>query len=261
MIRQNSVTKNMRIVAISDTHGYLPKNLPEGDILCICGDIVPLDYQSDLCKSVAWFTLEFVPWVDSLPYKKVIFIGGNHDFFLEALHKIPKKRVDSGEVLSTFISTPRRVLEKLLPGNNKGKHSKLVYLCDNSVEIEGKRFYGVPYVTSLPRWAFNRDADFLKSEIYSNIPRKVDVLLTHMPPRCLCMGEVQQKNAFNYMENYGSVELADAIAKRDIKYVICGHVHSGCHDFQTKGETTYVNVSLRDENYNIGYPATVFDLE
>ena len=35
----------MKFTAISDLHGYLPKDLPGGDVLCICGDIVPLDYE------------------------------------------------------------------------------------------------------------------------------------------------------------------------------------------------------------------------
>ena len=35
----------MKFTAISDLHGYLPKDLPSGDVLCICGDIVPLDYR------------------------------------------------------------------------------------------------------------------------------------------------------------------------------------------------------------------------
>ena len=75
----------MKFTAISDLHGYLPKDLPGGDVLCICGDIVPLDYQSDFTQSVAWFCLDFAPWADSQPYRKVVFIGGNHDFFLQEL--------------------------------------------------------------------------------------------------------------------------------------------------------------------------------
>lgn len=243
----------MKIVGISDIHGDFPKKMPEGDVLCICGDIVPLDYQNDIYASISWFDLEFVPWTDSLPYKKVIFIGGNHDFFLEALHK---KYLSSDEYI--FDSNPSRVLKKLLPGNNKGKH-KIVYLCDNSIEIEGKRIYGTPYIEDLSRWAFYRNKEEIVN-LYEKMPKKIDVLLTHMPPRCMGMGEVLQGNCYNSKANYGSESLADAISKRNIKYSLCGHVHSGCHELQEKDGTIYVNVSIKDENYKINYKPIVIEI-
>ena len=248
----------MKVVAISDLHGLLPKNLPAGDVLCICGDIVPLEYQSDSYQSVAWFDLEFVPWTDSLPYKKVIFIGGNHDFFLETLHK-RLTNIPEEDGFSEFRwRRPSDVIKRLLPGNNKGKH-KIIYLCDNSVELEGKTFYGTPYIADLKRWAFYRDKEYLKS-LYAMIPKKCDVLRTHMPPRVLGMGEVLQRGQFNSEANYGSEELAEAIAQRDIKYALCGHVHSGCHQPQELNGTIYANVSIKNEDYKEQYYPLEFEL-
>ena len=136
----------MKFTAISDLHGYLPKDLPGGDVLCICGDIVPLDYQSDFTQSVAWFCLDFAPWADSQPYRKVVFIGGNHDFFLQELGERHR---------------PSSVMKRLLPGPHKGQ-SKLVYLCDDSVEIDGIRIYGTPWIADLARWAFLQHNDELR---------------------------------------------------------------------------------------------------
>lgn len=65
----------MKFTAISDLHGYLPKDLPGGDVLCICGDIVPLDYQNDFAQSVAWFCLDFAPWADSQSYRNVVNVS------------------------------------------------------------------------------------------------------------------------------------------------------------------------------------------
>lgn len=75
----------MKIVGISDLHGHLPNpnEMPDGDVLCICGDIVPLNIQRDTLRSLAWFYLDFIPWTDSLPYEKVLIIAGNHVLFLE----------------------------------------------------------------------------------------------------------------------------------------------------------------------------------
>ena len=112
----------MKVVAFSDPHGDLPKvkNFPECDVVCIAGDICPLDVQRDLVESISWFLLTFKPWAESLPCKKVIFIGGNHDFFLWNIGPM------------TY-HTGADVIKKLL-GKYKG-NSKLVYLQDSSYEF------------------------------------------------------------------------------------------------------------------------------
>lgn len=246
----------MKVVAVSDLHGYLPKvsDMPDGDILCICGDIVPLDYQRDIVMSVAWFTLEFNKWANSLPYKKVLFIAGNHDFFLEELG--PKHfRSASG------------VMKKLLPGDNKGK-SKLVYLFDNSFEIEGKRFYGTPWVEELSAWAFYRPVENTDEygvglkDLYAKIPNKCDVILTHMPPRYMGLGEVIQRGSFNTGADYGSQILAETTVgtAKQFKYLLCGHVHSGCHTPVESCGRKLVNVSLKDEDYRVKYVPFVFEI-
>ena len=53
----------MKVVAFSDPHGYLPKvkDFPECDVVCIAGDICPLDIQRDLVESISWFLLTFKP--------------------------------------------------------------------------------------------------------------------------------------------------------------------------------------------------------
>lgn len=235
----------MKVVAISDLHGYLPKveNIPECDVLCICGDIVPLEYQDDNIQSIAWFCLEFVPWTDKLNCKKVLFIAGNHDKWLE--HLMIKSYNEDG---TKNYRSATDVLKKLLPGNNKGRH-KIVYLRDSLFKFEGKTFYGTPWISDLPGWAFNELEENLKENIYSKIPFKCDVLLTHMPPRMYNMGTVLQSN-WNYGANYGSQALADILQQRNIKYTFCGHVHSGEHNVQEyKDNCNVVNVSLKDERY------------
>ena len=42
--------KSIKVVAISDLHGYLPE-IPECDLLCICGDLVPLNVQANSRKT------------------------------------------------------------------------------------------------------------------------------------------------------------------------------------------------------------------
>lgn len=241
----------MRVIAVSDLHGYLPdpESIPACDVVCICGDIVPLEYQNDDAASIAWFCLEFVPWSDELDCKKVIFIAGNHDFFLEHIMLGPVREDGTRKC-----RTASEVLRKLLPGNNKGKH-KLVYLRDSSFELEGKRFYGTPWISGLPRWAFNQEEDELRTGNYAHIPHRCDVLLTHMPPALGDAGTVLQYSAFNYLADYSSKALADVLLERDIRYTFCGHVHTGGHVIADYGDGTVerkiVNVSVKDEDYRV----------
>lgn len=250
----------MKVVAISDLHGYLPKDLPAGDVLCICGDIVPLDYQRNTVQSTAWFCLDFLPWAESTLYKKVIFIAGNHDFFLETIG-------------SSHNNSASEVMKKLLPGEHK-KNSKLVYLQDNSFEFEGKRFYGTPWIEDLSSWAFYRPVENTieygrgLKELYNNIPKRCDVILTHMPPKIGYLGRVLEDGHYNTGTDYGSETLADVLANRDFQYLCCGHVHSGRHvpfnfgnnNGQFKYDRQMVNVSVKTEDYKPYYDPFVFEI-
>lgn len=234
----------MKIICISDLHGFLykPEDVPECDVVCICGDLVPLEYQNDDVASIAWFCLEFIPWTDRLKCKKVILVAGNHDFFLEHIMLGPVREDGSRKHRSAS-----EVLKKLLPGNNKGIH-KLIYLRDSSIEIDGKKFYGTPWITGLPGWAFSiTEEEFV--EKLKQMPKKLDVLLTHMPPNVCDMGTVLERT-WNQGANYGSDVLAEALNEREIEYAFCGHVHSGCHILEEyKPGCVIANVSVKDEDY------------
>lgn len=52
----------MKIAAISDLHGNLSFDVKKSDILCICGDIIPLDVQRNYQGSKDWFKKRFIPW-------------------------------------------------------------------------------------------------------------------------------------------------------------------------------------------------------
>lgn len=67
----------VKIAATSDLHGYLP-NIEEVDILLICGDILPLDIQVNMPKSLQWLEYSFKPWAEALKCDQVVFIAGNH---------------------------------------------------------------------------------------------------------------------------------------------------------------------------------------
>lgn len=253
----------MKIKAFSDNHGYLPsiEEIGECDVLCICGDIFPLQEQRDYYGSLSWYLGIFYPWVQSLKCKKVIMIAGNHDFFLEHLYE---KFVSKPDDISSKIYSYRiewtleipQVKELLEPK----KDSKLIYLIDRGVEVEGIKFYGTPYIQDLSRWAFYLDNESLKDK-FNEIPSNTDVLLTHQPPTLNNCGLVKQSHTFNYLNDYGSQILTDVITeKKNIKWVLSGHVHSGEHIPKEINNTNVVNVSIKDEDYKVKYNIFEFEL-
>ena len=233
--------KKIKVVGMSDLHGYLPKQIPECDIVLIAGDIVPLDIQWDTTASISWFLLDFKPWAEALPCEKVIFVAGNHDKFLY-------------EIGPETNHTASDVMKKLLRVHKK--QSKLVYLCDSSYEYKGRRIYGFPWCPELSKWPFYLSHEGLekKCEI---LPKRCDVLLTHCPPSYGLAGTVLQQG-YNYMTNFGCVELSEALTFRDIKWVVSGHIHSGNHREEMVNFTNIVNVSLKDEDYKVNYEPFVF---
>lgn len=152
----------MKICGISDIHGNLIKDIPECDVLCICGDIVPLDIQRQMDDSIKWFQNEFANWVKNLPCKKVIVVPGNHDFYLENKLKEWKGFVEDYEIYT---------------------NGKVRFLVDELFDYKGVSFYGTPWINPIlfGKWAFEYSTDEAKDNPFEKIP-KCDILLTHDNP-------------------------------------------------------------------------------
>ena len=209
----------MKIIAFSDNHGYLPE-LEPCDVVCICGDIIPLEIQRDIFMSWWWFNNKFKEWAEKLDCKKVIFIAGNHDFFLE-----DEEPFEMG---------------------------KVIYLKDSNYEYEGVTFYGSPWITGLPYWAFNV-SETEQEELFKKIPDNVDFLLTHTPP--FDMNDIGRVD-FNQGNpiDFGSKALTKILSKdKNIRFALSGHIHSGNHNLTERNNIKLYNVSLNDESYDIYY--------
>lgn len=224
----------MKLFAISDTHGALPE-IPDCDVLVIAGDIMPLSLQRSISGSLWWVETAFAEWVESLKCEKVIVIAGNHDFALEP-------RWESFDASK-------------LP-------NKIVYLSPGeSYECGGKTFYSFPWTPVLKNWAFYLDHDDLTKEC-AKIPKDLDVLISHCPPKVGQAGVVQQSGR-NYKRDFGCEELTEALKTRNVKYCICGHIHSGDKNVQAMDnnvKTRVYNVSVKDEDYITYYGGTMLDI-
>lgn len=213
----------MKICATSDLHGYLP-DIEPCDLLLICGDITPLDIQTNMPESERWLEEVFIPWVDSLPVDQVILIAGNHDFAFE--------RID-------------RKVELIL------RTSKIRYLRNETTTYmsndgETVTIFGTPYCKIFGGWAFMRSPEKLK-EKYSEIPENVDILISHDAPMIGEVGMIKEGGWAG--TEAGNSQLAEEIMKKKPKWCFCGHIHSGEHSITEHEGIKLANVSLVDETY------------
>ena len=241
----------IKIIGISDPHGQLPKIDEMFDILLIGGDVAPnngygkyfeCEYQRN------WFANEFVPWVMSLPFKdehsKVIFIAGNHDFYLES----------ESEAYKTGYSSIWADI--IIPCSNR-----LVYLYDSeyTFEKDGEklRIYGTPWCKEFGDWAFMINNDKLKAA-FENIPEGLDILLTHDAPAIPPYGIITEGRWKG--EDAGNKPLAEAVILKKPKYHLSGHIHSSEHKLTKIGSTNFATISILNENYHMKYPPIELEL-
>lgn len=223
----------IKICAISDMHGKLDFDIKPCDILCICGDIVPLEVQSLHEGTIRWLKKTFIPWCEKQPCEKVFFIAGNHDW--------------------CFMRHPDEI-DELFKDNKKIK-----YLCDSAAEyvkeIDGEyqeiSIYGTPWCHQFYNWAF-MTSDTELAKIYNKIPYKVDILMTHDCPHGT--GDVILQDVPWKTDNHiGCIPLGDAVDNKKPTIMFTGHLHSVIKEPQKRGETTVINVSVVDESYKRVY--------
>ena len=245
----------IKTIIFSDPHGDLPLIREPFDLLLVGGDICPAhDHYNAYQRN--WLSTVFVSWVLSLPFKdknsKVVFIGGNHDFYLD--QEPNPNRGDYSSIYTDII---------------KPCGGRLVYLEDDEYvfeketedgKIESLKIYGTPWCKVFGRWAFMRENDKL-AQIYDNIPEGLDILLTHDAPDIQGCGKITMGPWAG--ENAGNKVLAKAIKKKEPKYAFFGHIHSASHKLtKVRGKNTHICcVSLLDEEYYPSYDPYVIELE
>lgn len=230
----------MKVAAFSDSHGCLnfensiyglPIIEDDTNLVCIAGDIIPLDIQKNMHLSEIWFSENFLRWAKECPAEKIVFIGGNHDFWFE----------DNDNKIKALIHT-------------NDLTDKVEYLHNSYCVYNGLTIFGTPYVKNLVNWAFY--SPNLKKTF--SVIDNCDILITHQPPNVDKVGCSYPYLA--YERNFGSDSLREVLDNKNIKVNICGHIHSGVHDGVKYIDTTVYNVSLLNENYTHAYNVTYFEI-
>jgi len=228
----------MKICTFSDMHGQLDFNIEPCDIVLICGDIMPLDIQSNMTKSEIWLKNVFIPWCNNLPCEKVVFIAGNHDHML---WKHPDR------------------MRLMLKENG----DKIAYLDCEVFEYKGKTIFGTPWCKPFGRWAFmesyeEQDKRYAR---YLDIIGKIDILMSHDAPYGVSDVLLQEDCPWADGKHIGNESLRKLLYKAQPQYNFHGHLHSTNRNAEYLGNTIVHNVSLLDEFYKMVYKPLYIEID
>ena len=219
----------MKICGISDMHGQYTFDVEPCDLLLICGDVIPLEIQFYTKPSKKWFNKVFIPWCEKQPCKKVMFIGGNHDFFICEHEEEVKDMFKDNE--------------------------KISYLSNSYEEFESVKIYGTPWSKTFGRWWFMKSDDDL-NEMFEKDMENItgsDTIISHDAPFG-CSDILLQKDCpWATGQNIGTKALRNLIEAVKPKLFLHGHLHSTNHEKEVLFDTDVYNVSLLDENYTMSY--------
>lgn len=221
----------IRIVCISDTHGSVKFNVPDGDILVHAGDITRNSNMKEFST--------FANWMETLPHKIKIAIAGNHDLVMDTDYFYPSQR-------TSVLQEKANVLHMF-------KEKGIIYLENTSFRLPpslgGFLVYGSPYSPVHIGGAFMPED---LSDVWSSIPSGTDILITHTPPHGI------QDTARNGKQA-GCKHLLKAIKEIKPKVCIFGHIHEafGVHEEE---DTVYINACISNYRYRAVQPAVALDL-
>lgn len=207
-----------KIVCIADTHGLQDQivsgassflSIPDGDILVHAGDLTLDGSFKSFAKFLAWFS--------GFPHKHKVFVGGNHDRILDINYDLVKNLV---------------------------QESGCVYLENTFVKLDGVKIWGSPMTPRFFNWYFMDDRQNMR-KYWKNIPKNLDLLITHGPPYKIMD---HTDNDLNPDPNVGCKELLRVVNEVKPRFHVFGHIHGG-YGMQKIGKTTFANVSICNENY------------
>lgn len=225
-IRPADIQKTLKVVCISDTHEQLGNvTIPDGDVLIHAGDFTNNGGQEQLEL--------FNSQMAKQPHKHKLVIAGNHELGFDSeedqsqrLEKDKGKGVEGGQRLLKDVT----------------------YLNDQSVEIEGIKFYGSSYHPLFGFPFYRRRADQMAVG-WQKIPEDTDVLITHTPP----LGYMDLFGT----EQWGDRELLYAVERIKPKFHVFGHVHER-FGAMSNNDTTFINAAQCSRNNSINSRPIVF---
>lgn len=215
----------MKILHLSDTHGlhehfvgiWLKAMIEEHqpDVLVHSGDFMRHAMNYDDLK-------EFFEWFKQFEVEHKIMVPGNHDMWCESLENNDYLR------------------NEIVPKD-------LTLLINESVEIQGVKFWGSPYTPEFYDWGFQLYGND-GQKLWSMIPDDTDVLITHGPAYGTLdvPGEPHKKEG-----SQGCKFLQERIKLLyNLKAHMFGHIH-GSYGQDLNDKLLSVNSSILNEDYKV----------
>ena len=227
----------MRIMHVSDTHGYFPELEGEFDAVVHSGDFhafnkresyegrqveldpnrTPKKRKAEIEFQKEWLFDKIPTIKDWIKGKPFLFCSGNHDFF-----------------------NPCAML------NDNGIEA--IDLDNKVVEYMGYVWYGFPYVPMIRNsWNFEREPTDLKREVQTFVARLknhgkldgLDILVAHCPMSGI-LDKAKRSIGNKHMNSAVSYQL-----QKLPKAYLCGHVHPD-NGLESMGEMIVSNAAVGD---------------
>jgi Icc-related predicted phosphoesterase len=110
----------------------------------------------------------------------------------------------------------------------------IIYLENESIEIEGLKIWGSPITPTFGEWSFMKARDKTHF-VWDTIPDDTDILVVHGPPKGVRDLSYDRNNN---LEMCGDKALVTAVMRVKPKLVLFGHIHN-CKDIENQGVSTY----------------------
>jgi Icc-related predicted phosphoesterase len=202
----------LRLLCLSDLHGWLPASLPACDGILIAGDVFPTENHS-LEYQRRWAHSRLRRWLDrqGVPVR---WTFGNHD----------------------WLGQDDKALARMLGWNQPPT-------IDAACDVAGARVHLSPWSPRFGHWAFMDDDDQLADK-WALAEAPLDVLVTHTPMLGVLDRVVEGSSE-------GSQTLVEHVMRvRPILHV-CGHIHESRGVQQVAEGITSLNASVRRRDYSI----------
>jgi predicted phosphohydrolase len=206
---------SQRFVCLSDTHNHHRSlTVPDGDVLVHAGDFTMNGTRGEV--------EEFADWLEALPHPRKVLVAGNHD-------RLFQERPDEARALVHFAD----------------------YLEDGPLEFDGLRLWGSPWQPEFGGWAFGRPAGAAMADVWDAVEGRVDVLVTHVPPR----GSMDR---IHNGVDIGCAALTAALPRIAPKLHVFGHVHESRGTRMSDGRLS-VNAATCDHRYRRAHEPIVVE--